>query len=195
MRLLRRSSGESLRQLEAESTWGRGTLSEVENGKALPSQQLVDFYEARYAGDGLLRSLYAEAHVIHLPVGPPCEGPIERILAGDAMEISTTHLPSGMPVRAEAEFLVGWMVRNIGSVPWDGRSLARVGASAGAHILGGPPLWPMPAARPGESVDVAFPVSAPQSRGTVVAHWRMVHADGGFCFTVDDVLGITVVVT
>lgn len=194
MRQLRRASGESLRQLEAESMWHRGTLSEVETGKSRPSQELIDYYDTRFAGDGLLQSLYAEAHAISPVVGPLLNRRPERQVAGDAMDVLESAVPAGVLVQPGAEFVVGWTLRNAGSVPWIERGLVRVGASAGARLIAGPPEQPMPDAAPGHTVDVVITLVAPEFSGTVAAHWRMVHANGDFCFSANERLVVTAVV-
>ena len=50
MRALRTAAGLSIRQVEAQSGIGRGTLSQVENGKARASRRLVEWYDAELHG-------------------------------------------------------------------------------------------------------------------------------------------------
>ena len=186
MRALRESAGVSLRQAEARSGWGRGTLSQVENGKARPSRALVEWYEAAFDADGLLLSTYAEARGAHRlerrPVLPL------HITAGDAFDCANPLLPSGALVRAGQPVTLGWTLRNTGTVAWVGRRLRRVGAHAAAQLLTSAPAVELADCPPGGAVDARIEVKAPTAPGTLVAYWQIVDADGRPCFPMSRLL-------
>ena len=194
MRRLRRASGESLRRVEAQSKWTRGALSQVETGKARPSLALVEFYDERYEGNGLLSSLFAEAHAIHTAVGPVVTTPATRALPGDAMGVLHCDVVNGQLVGPSSELPITWTVCNSGTVSWRGRLLRRVGATGGVRLLSGPASVAIPDADPGALVRVETTVTAPDVAGTVTGHWRMAHPDGSYCYAPDVVLQVTVIV-
>jgi hypothetical protein len=197
MRRLREASGESLRQVEALGRWVRGTLSQVENGKARPSLDLVEFYDDRYGGDGLLVSMFVDANAWHaagLVAGARSGRPPGNYLPGDAIEVVAQAPAHGALLRAGTALDVVWTVRNSGAVPWNGRWLTRVGAAAGPRLLASERVSRLPDVRSGESVEVSVRVTAPVEHGTVAAHWALTHADGSCCFSETELLSVTVVV-
>jgi hypothetical protein len=197
MRRLREASGESLRQVEARGRWARGTLSQVENGKARPSLDLVEFYDGRYGGDGLLVSMFVDANATHaarLVAGARPGRPVGNVLAGDALEVVAQEPAHGTLLRAGAALDVVWTIRNSGAVPWDRRSLTRVGAAAGPRLLASERVSPVPDVRPGKTTMVKVRVTAPIEHGTIAAHWALTHPDGSYCFADTELLSITVVV-
>jgi hypothetical protein len=197
MRRLREASGESLRQVEALGRWVRGTLSQVENGKARPSLDLVEFYDSRYGGDGLLVSMFIDANASHaagLATGVLPARPLRNCLPGDAVEVVAQTPAQGVLLGAGAALDVVWTLRNSGVLPWRGRKLARVGAAAGPRLLASGRATALPDVGSGDTVTVAVRVTAPVEHGTVAAHWAMTHGDGSFCFSENELLSVTVVV-
>lgn len=194
MRRLREASGESLRHVETVSCWRRGTLSQVETGKVRPNSALVEFYDQRFFGNGLLSSLYADAHAVETAVGPAPTVPGTRVVAGDDLVVASCNIAAGALVAPGSELLVQWTLHNRGSIPWQSRRLRRVGATAGARLLSSTPQAIVPDTAPGETTVVTCAVQAPLLTGTLTAHWRMAHADGAYCFAPDVVLHLTVVV-
>lgn len=192
MRALRESAGVSLRQAEARSGWGRGTLSQVENGKARPSRALVEWYETAFGADGLLLSAYAEARGAHRTerrAAPPL-----HLTDGDAFECANPLLPSGALVRAGRTVTLGWTLRNTGSAAWVGRRLRRVGAHAAAQLLTSLPAVDLADCPPGGAVDARVEVTTPSSPGTLAAYWQIVDAQDRPCFPVSRVLCTVLVV-
>jgi transcriptional regulator with XRE-family HTH domain len=98
MRALRLNSGMSLREVERTSGRGRGVLSQIENGKARPSRQLVDWYDRTLGGDGSLLSLYVEARSGALP-RPPEAAPPHQPMLDDAVHLTKAAQPVGRSLR------------------------------------------------------------------------------------------------
>lgn len=195
MRRHRLGSGRSLRDVEVASKWGRGTLSQVENGKARPSQSLVSWYDNGFVADGLLLSMYAEARAAHPAVGP-IDTPDERefLIPGDSCRLLDAAPPTGQQVMPGEDVYVRWVISNAGNVAWHGRRFRRVGAHAGVRILGGPRLFDVPAVEPGDLAELELVVRAPDSAGSVVAHWRMVDQHERYCHVASELLSVLLVV-
>jgi hypothetical protein len=182
MRRLRRANFKSLRQVEAESGWGRGLLSQVENGKARPAAELVEFYDLNFGGDGLLIALQVDAYMVQSRSNAGARSARERLVPGDRAEIAPQHPAQGLVVAPSASVEVVWAARNTGSVPWRGRRLHRVGAVAGTRVISSPRQLELPDVDPGDCVEVQDTVTAPAAAGTMLAHWRLCDADGAYCF-------------
>jgi hypothetical protein len=194
MRRIRRASGVSLRQVEAGGAWRRGTLSQIETAKSRPSHAIVQWYDDTFAADGLLLSLFAEAHAVQPFLGPVPGTDREVVVAGDRFALEASSLPAGTLVEAGVARSVVWQLTNSGTVAWRGRQLRRVGASAGVRLVASAATCAVPEAAPGATVRVECSFTPPQLPGTVVAYWRMTHSDGSFCFPMDAALSVLLVV-
>jgi transcriptional regulator with XRE-family HTH domain len=194
MQRVRKAHGLSLRQVEAMSGWGRGTLSQVENGKGRPSRGLVEWYEATLHTDGLLVALYIEARAAHSVRPGRRLSVAEHHVDGDAMIVVATNAPSGLRVEVDERLSIGWTIENCGDVPWRGRQLRRIGAYAGARLLSSAPTADVPDTAPGQTAAVIIPAVAPRGAGTAVAYWRMVDNAGRYCFPIKEMLALTLVV-
>ncbi len=191
MRALRVQAGRSLRTVERGSGWGRGTLSQIENGRARANREQVEWYDANLGGDGLLVAMYIEARTA--PAAPRERNVGAGTLPGDAFEVVSSLLASGETARAGATLTAGWVLRNAGTVPWSARSLARVGAPAALRLISSDPAVPIPACEPGATVDVRFKITVPDVAGTLAAYWHIVDADGRPCFAPPTLLPVTLV--
>jgi len=190
MRVLRRNAGISLRQAELASGRGRGTLSQIENGKARPSRDLVEWYDATFGGDGLLQSLYAEARGAHGPTSQRHFFP--NVHDGDGVAVEAALLPEGELVQSGADVIAGWTLRNTGKVPWQGRFVERVGAHGAARLITSAPEAPIPDCEPGASVSVEVALTVPGVAGTFAAHWVIVGPDRRLSFERDGRLRVIV---
>lgn len=191
MRLLRQNAGRSLRQVEAASGWGRGTLSQVENGKARPSRGLVEWYDAVLGGDHVLLSIYAEARGAHGPSAPGRPADL-RIIDGDALAVDRPLLPFGVAVPVGSTVTAGWTLVNAGTVDWAQRRLGRVGAHAAARLLASAPAVPIPHCAAGDRVQLNVEIKVPLLPGTFAAYWQVLDAEGRRCFPVADALSVLV---
>jgi transcriptional regulator with XRE-family HTH domain len=181
MRILRTAAGVSLRRAELMSGRGRGSLSQVENAKARPTRDLVEWYDDAFAGDGLLLSVYAEARGAH--GGRSRQEQDLHVLEGDSMRVVRDALAHGERVPPGARLAASWTVHNDGAVPWTGRRLRRVGAAGAVRVITSPAFVSVPDCRPDEQVVVTVPVTVPDAAGTYAAYWTMVDPAGCTCFS------------
>jgi transcriptional regulator with XRE-family HTH domain len=177
MRILRVNAGMSLRQAELASGRGRGTLSQIENGKARPARDVIEWYDATFHGDGLLISMYSEARGIR--------GPRERdrslgadVEPGDALQVESPLLPDGALVRPGADLVAGWTLVNAGTARWRGRRLQRVGTLAAVRLISSGPYADIPDCAPGDRVAVEVPITIPSVASTFAAHWVVTDTAG-----------------
>jgi transcriptional regulator with XRE-family HTH domain len=191
MRLLRVAAGLSLRQAEVASGHGRGTLSQVENGKARPARELVEWYDTSLNGDGLLISLYAEARGARGP-GASRVDPA-RVRPGDALRVEAPLLALGTLVRPGAHLTAGWTFVNTGRVAWFGRRLRRIGVPAAARMITSPPAGSLPDCGPGAAASITVPVDVPGQAGTFAAYWQVVDSEGCPCFGPAETITLLVV--
>jgi hypothetical protein len=180
--------------VEKASGWRRGTLSQVETGKAKPNGTLVEYYDENFDAAGLLLSLFAEAHAVHARVGAVKNYPGERFEPGDDMKVLQLDQPRGSLVTAGAPLRVVCHIVNAGVRGWQGRKLRRVGAVAGTRLIVSAPSVPIPDTAPGDTAEAVIELLAPQEPGSVIAYWRMMHADGHYAFPVSESVSVQLVV-
>ncbi|WP_375480095.1 NBR1-Ig-like domain-containing protein [uncultured Jatrophihabitans sp.] len=176
MRLLRTNAGVSLRQTEAATGRGRGTLSQIETGKSRPNRSLVEWYDTHLGGDGLLLSMYAEARTAHSS-GPLAADPPPPTAAPDVV-VDGQLLANGVRVTAGAPFEAGWTLRNTGRESWRDRAVRRVGAHGAVRMLTSAASVPIEECPPGARVDVRVTMRAPAHCGTFAAYWDVVDDRG-----------------
>ena len=95
--------------------------------------------------------------------------------ADNALFVADKTYPDGEVVAAGKRILKTWRVRNTGTSPW-GAGFAL--AFAGDNQMNGPDSVPLPAALPGEEVDVSVPLVAPLAPGIHRGTWRPRNPDG-----------------
>lgn len=173
MRRMRGAAGVSLRDLETHGLWRRSTLSQVENGKARPSRQLVQWYDDQIGSDGLLLSIYAEARTRQLLDRDALPGQCV-----DHVQIIDIDPPAGHLVNRGALLQAVATVRNVGPAPWRDRKLHRMGAFSGLRLVGSAPQTRVPDTAPGDTVEVVLELRAPELPGSVVAYWQLVDEEG-----------------
>lgn len=178
MRRARDEAGISLRDLETRGDWRRSTISQVETGKARPSRRLVEWYDTELGTDGLLLSIYAEARSQQL------FAPDDQASSGDgepdtdAVTVVDQDPPTGLLVGPSEQLQARITLTNSGARPWRGRMLRRMGAYAGARLIGSAPQVPVPDTEPGALAQVVITIRTPERLGSVIAYWRLVTADG-----------------
>ena len=165
------------------SGWGRGTLSQVENGKARPSRALVEWYE-----DDLRRR---RAAAVRLRRGPRCapQRAPRRTAAAPAPTATTSSgatrcRPPARSSAAGRTVTVGWTLRNTGTVPWVGRRLRRVGAHAAAQLLTSRHAVGSRRLRPGGEVDARVEVTTPPAPARSRPTGRSSTREGRPCFPI-----------
>lgn len=191
MRRARDEAGVSLRELENRGAWRRSTISQVENAKARPSRELVEWYDAELGTDGLLLSIYAEARsrqLLSRRGDDPADGP------SDVVAVIDVDPPAGLLVDRAARLQATFTLANNGPTAWQGRELHRMGAYAGLRLINSAPETPVPDTAPGEIATVVLTLRAPERAGSVVAYWSMVDQDGRECATTCPPIAVLLVV-
>jgi len=91
-------------------------------------------------------------------------------------------IPDGSTVCVNQRFTKQWELRNDGGVPWVNRYLARQGPCTGKGRLESADRVPLPTTQPGQHCIATVELQAPSAPGSCQASWKMVEADGRFCF-------------
>jgi len=91
-------------------------------------------------------------------------------------------IPDGSTVWVNQRFTKQWELRNDGGVPWVNRYLARQGPCTGKGRLQSADRVPLPTTQPGQHCIASVDLQAPSAPGSCQASWKMVEADGRFCF-------------
>lgn len=93
----------------------------------------------------------------------------------DSKFVADVTIPDDSAVPAGATFTKTWRVRNTGETMWGpGFTLNFVGGTAMTGALS----KPLPAAAPGQEVDISLDLTAPAAPGTYYGDWRMKDAQG-----------------
>ncbi|MFC7404835.1 NBR1-Ig-like domain-containing protein [Georgenia alba] len=106
----------------------------------------------------------------------------EPVHPGDAAEpgenLDVTY-PDGSPVAPDESFTKIWEIVNAGTVVWQDRYLERLEMPIEEDDCVTPERVPIARTEPGEAVEIAVNVRAPERAGvTCTVHWKMVDADG-----------------
>lgn len=120
---------------------------------------------------------------------------VQAIPGDQSAFVGDVTYPDGEQVYPGQMFKKVWALQNVGSVPWESRSLICqdeqlvVFSSAGEELHLAQQLKPhqsivpIPFTLPGQTIEVSVDFTAPDSPGTVMSYWKMVNKDGGFCFS------------
>ncbi|MFF0308726.1 NBR1-Ig-like domain-containing protein [Streptosporangium sp. NPDC004379] len=113
------------------------------------------------------------------PAAPPTMVPTEGAIAGDdSAFMGDITYPDGSTVRRGSSFRKVWRIRNTGRIPWKGRRLVRINSGPCRT----PETVDMPFTAPGQSVDIAVRVRAPEEPGNCRIYWKVVDAQGRALF-------------
>jgi transcriptional regulator with XRE-family HTH domain len=171
-------------------------ISRVEGG-AMPSRELVQFYEDTFQGDGLLLSMYEVA--VHAPEQDRRRAGgrhprLHRAAPGDASTFVGDTIPHGTLMAPGHGFEKVWRIKNSGIVPWRGRRLERQGPLTGPGLITSLRHADIPDTAPGEIAEIKALLKAPTYDCTSVAYFKMVDAEGRLCFPDNYQLGLDVLV-
>lgn len=155
---------------------------------AVPTDKLRDLMFEHFAGVPADIGEVIEGYVDELArLAPGTAGGGDPAWVPQAMDKSvieddgTRDFPEGTILRAHETKVISWTFRNIGSIAWSDRLLARVGQD----LTGGlrtPPFVPIPATGAGETCVVTCPIRAPAEPGTYRACFKMAWPDGTLCY-------------
>ena len=108
--------------------------------------------------------------------------------------VADVTIPDGQLVMTGSSFSKTWAVQNMGTVPWEGRTLVCVDdelvvtSMQGDHLVIGQRLQPavrriaVPYTAPGAIVELSVDFKAPPSAGTCISYWKSYFEDGSLCF-------------
>ncbi|MEU8102126.1 NBR1-Ig-like domain-containing protein [Nonomuraea muscovyensis] len=110
---------------------------------------------------------------------PPAPAPTASVIPRDDSEfLGDVTYPDGSKVRTNSTFTKTWRVRNTGTIPWEGRLLARVNADP----CKSPETVAIPPTAPGHTVDLSVRVRAPGKPGKCRIYYKMTDAQGRVLF-------------
>jgi hypothetical protein len=114
----------------------------------------------------------------------------------DASEfVRDVTIPDGTIMKPGQDFEKVWEIQNVGKVVWKNRYLRREGACDGIGLMSSPERIPIPATKPGQTVQIRVPIKAPMIPATTSSVWRMVDKQGNKCFPDRYPLSCTITVT
>lgn len=125
---------------------------------------------------------------------PSRQAQASRKRGDQSLFVADLTIPDGTVVMAGSRFTKTWAVQNMGTVPWQGRTLDCVDDELVVTSLNGGQMVIaqrlQPAARqiqvpftaPGGIVELSVEFQAPPSPGTCVSYWKSHHTDGSLCF-------------
>jgi transcriptional regulator with XRE-family HTH domain len=196
MQKLRQVSGLTGKQVAQEFGCSPAHISRIEKGSK-PSQELVQFYEDRFGGDGLLLSLYrvaAQAPEQERRRAGGKRPKLQRAVPGDASSFVDDTVPHGTLLEPGQVFEQTWRVKNSGTVAWQGRRLERQGPLTGPGLISSLRFVDIPETKPGEVVAITAPLKAPTYDCSSIAYFKMVDGAGVLCFPDSYQLGLDVLV-
>jgi transcriptional regulator with XRE-family HTH domain len=196
MQKLRQVNGWTAKRTAQEFGCSPSHITRVEHGSK-PSRELVQFYEDKFEGDGLLLSLFEVAEHAAEQERRRAGGrraSSKRAVPGDVSTFEGDTIPHGTRMSPGQFFEKVWRVRNSGSVPWVGRRLERQGPLTGPGLISSQRYVEIPDTEPGEVAEIAAPLKAPTYDCTSIAYFKMVTNDGVLCFPDSYQLGLDVLV-
>jgi transcriptional regulator with XRE-family HTH domain len=197
MQKTRQVDGQTGKQVAEAFGCSPAHISRVEQGSSKPSRELVQFYEDRFDGDGLLLSLFEVA--VHAPEQERRRAggkrpKLYRALPGDASTFLGDTIAHGTLMKPGQVFEQTWRIKNSGTVPWQGRRLERQGPLVGPGLIASLRFVAVPDTKPGEVAELTAPLKAPTYDCSSIAYFKTVGADGQFCFPDAYSLGLDVLV-
>jgi transcriptional regulator with XRE-family HTH domain len=196
MQKLRLIHGVTGKQVAQEFGCSPSHVSRVEQG-AKPTRALVQFYEDRFGGDGLLLSLFEVAE--HAPEQERRRAGgkrprLKRAIPGDGSTFVGDTVPHGTRMEPGQVFEQTWRVKNSGTVAWAGRRLERQGPLIGPGLISSLRFVDIPDTEPGKVAAITALLKAPTYDCSSIAYFKMVGADGALCFPDSYQLGLDVLV-
>jgi hypothetical protein len=166
----------------------RGMLRKDRRRAAARQLGVSDEHFRKHRERRLLAEVADEIWAIERGTGPEPTALIPEpgappLVPGDLTEfIADVTVPDGSTFRTGETFTKIWEFRNAGTVPWVGRMMERVGPHDEPGLFRSPWRVPLPDTRPGERVRVEVELTAPNWPGTTRADFKMIDADGQYCF-------------
>jgi transcriptional regulator with XRE-family HTH domain len=196
MQKLRQVNGVTGKAVAQEFGCSPAHISRIEKGSK-SSRELVQFYEDRFEGNGLLLSLFEVAVHAGEQERRRAGGRrprLQRARPGDASTFEGDTIAHGTLMEPGQVFEQTWRVKNSGKVPWQGRRLERQGPLTGPGLISSLRFVDIPETKPGEVAAVTALLKAPTYDCSSIAYFKMVDAAGKLCFPDSYQLGLDVLV-
>lgn len=164
----------------------RRTISGAEEGRDCPSAAVMMQLEHHLASGGILMSSYEAVlagrareklnrELTQFALSPDASEADSSEFLGETIADGTIMAPGQM-------FEKTWTIRNVGTVTWTDRRLARIGIAAGHGLITTPAFIPMPTTKPGEDLVFTVPCTAQFVQGTSIAAFKMVDTQNRLYF-------------
>lgn len=98
----------------------------------------------------------------------------------DSIFVADVTIPDGTIVEPNQEFEKVWEIKNNGIIIWENRFLKEVNRS---YLIPHSRLVEIPRALPGEITRIIVKFTAPKYPGSYRSYWKMVNANGQYCFS------------
>lgn len=178
---LRQQAGITQAEIAAELEIDQSYISRIERGKQPAPDRVIRYYGERFGAADLLASLVDIARENDrerrkrspLLIARQARYPLD----GDQSRFVSETPPDGSTVPCGTTFTKTWVVRNSGSVSWQGRRLRRIGPTTGPWTLTSARFTPIPDTEPGQTVSISVQLHTPQMETAAVAQWKMVDKD------------------
>lgn len=100
----------------------------------------------------------------------------DAALVDQMVFVKDVTVPDGMLIEAGKAFVKTWRVKNLGSTTW--KRSYKMKHVDGERMGAGTSEITIPAAKPGEEVEISIPMKAPAKSGLFRSVWRPFNADG-----------------
>ncbi|MCA9935052.1 MAG: chitosanase [Ardenticatenaceae bacterium] len=98
-------------------------------------------------------------------------------MSDNARFVADLTIPDDTELAAGTNFVKAWRIENNGDTAWEqGYHLVFFSGEAMAEILG----HPIPPTQPGQTADLTLILTAPETPGTHISHWRLQNAQGNW---------------
>jgi hypothetical protein len=124
-----------------------------------------------------------------IPITGPTSNPAE--CTDSAAFVSDVTIPDGTIVNAGENFSKVWRVQNTGTCPW--AEMYRL-VFVGGQQMGAPDSVPLRVTQPGQTLDIAVDLTAPETDGEYRADFEIHNPDGN-AIPVDDGTVLWVIIT
>ncbi|WP_405137808.1 helix-turn-helix domain-containing protein [Nocardia sp. NBC_01388] len=202
LRQLRHLKGFSVGEMAEAAGCSATTIGQAERGQHLPSETLVQVWDAALDANNLLNAHYEDLRYEqreqkrHSSDRLPAATAPTYPLLGDRTEwVADITIPDGTLLLPGQTFTKVWRIRNAGTVDWTERYLKRIGALGGVGQISTPRLTPIPDTPAGHEVSIAVACKAHVLAGSSVAHFKMADQHGHLYFPTSNPAGIVLSIT
>lgn len=134
--------------------------------------------EGKYRGDWVAQNMEGARFGAVIDVDIEVARPPAPVPRNESRFVADVTIEDGTALKPGQDFVKTWRIRNTGDTTWgEGYTLGFFG---GRRMNGPENGVPLPAARPGEIVDISVPLKAPTTPGSYRSTWKPRTPDGQF---------------